>query len=211
MSDKKKVFWIVRVARYWIFCVVLYRSSFVLFGPFPFVIMLSVLRFVVFDYPFGIIKLFFNMITDILFSGFLFILLIILCNISNYLRCEKKSPIYPHVHPQFLVVSVLLIFLVFLCCVLFILVLCHVCPMLPVSLDCPSVFSNVYLHNQYRSINLISQSCPIKPAQTQQILLKCLYQARKVSDQVFVSFYDIAIIGFLNCSNSALFLCFVLF
>jgi hypothetical protein len=63
MSDKKKVFWIVRVARYWIFCVVLYRSSFVLFGPFPFVIMLSVLRFVVFDYPFGIIKLFFNMIS----------------------------------------------------------------------------------------------------------------------------------------------------
>jgi hypothetical protein len=32
-----------------------------------------------------------------------------------------------------------------------------------------------------------------------------------VSDQVFVSFYDIAIIGFLNCSNSALFLCIVLF
>jgi hypothetical protein len=89
--------------------------------------------------------------------------------------------------------------------------LCHVCPMLPLSLDCPSVFSNVYLHNQYRSINLISQSCPIKPAQTQQIWLKCLYQARKVTDQVFVSFYDIAIIGFLNCSNSALFLCIVLF
>ena len=101
------------------FCVVLYRSSFVLFGPFPFVIMLSVLRFVVFDYLFGIIKLFFNMITDILFSGFLFILLIMLCNISNYLRCEKKSLIYPHVHPQYLVVSVLLIFLVFLCCAMF--------------------------------------------------------------------------------------------
>jgi hypothetical protein len=157
-----------------------------------------------FFYPFGIIKLFFNMIIDILFSGFLFILLIILCNISNYL-------IYPHVHPRFLVVSVLLIFLVFLCCVLFILVLCHVCPMLPLSLDCPSVFSNVYLHNHYRSINLISQSCPIKPAQTQEISLKCLYQARKMSDQVFVSFYDIAIIGFLNCSKSALFLCIVLF
>ena len=173
--------------------------------------MLSVLRFVVFGYPFGIIKLFFNMITDILFSGFLFILLIILCNISNYLRCEKRAQFIPMFTPGFWWGSVLLIFLVFRCCVLLILVLCRVCSMLPVSLDCPSVFFNVYLHNHYRSINIISLRPAIKPAQTQQIWLKCLYQARKVTDQVFVSFYDIAIIGFLNCSNSALFLCFVLF
>ena len=57
------------------------------------------------------------------------------------------------VHPQFLVGSELLIFLVFcvVFLVLFVLVLYLVYPMLPVSLDCPfliasSVFSNVYLH-----------------------------------------------------------------
>jgi hypothetical protein len=131
---------------------VLYRSSFVLFGPFPFVIMLSVLRFVVFDYPFGIIKLFFNMITDILFSGFLFILLIILCNISNYLRCEKEPNLSPCSPPVFGSVRVAHLFgFSVLYCVLLVLlvfVLCHVCPQCcQCLLIVPYVFSNVYLHN----------------------------------------------------------------
>ena len=114
---KKRGFCGICVAQSLIFCVVICRSLFVLFCPFPFVIMLSVLRFAVFDYPFGIIELFFYMITDIFrapeYTKEYYIVAIIL-------DVKKKSIIYP----RFLMGSLLLIFIV-VCA--FVFVLCLAC------------------------------------------------------------------------------------
>ena len=68
--------------------------------------------------------------------------------------------------------------------VLFVFVLCLVCPMLSVSLGCPflaapSVFSKAYFNFKYK------MSWKIFPCR-RLLMLKCLYQARKVNGHVYV-------------------------
>jgi len=74
-------------------------------------------------------------------------------NITGMTLRRDQTAMLKHIHPWFLVWSVLLIIFVFcvlLClCVLLVFVLCLMYSMLPVSPDCPflidpSVFSNVY-------------------------------------------------------------------
>ena len=73
-----------RVARSSVFCVMFCRSSFVLLYFFLLVIVLSVLRFTDFDYPFGIFKLFltnFGLLIDRTLSIYLNVRLQVLASV----------------------------------------------------------------------------------------------------------------------------------
>jgi len=71
------------------------------------------------------------------------------------------------------------------CCVLFVFVLCLVCPMLSVSLGCPFLIAPSVFSKAYFNCLKYKMSWKIFPDR-RLLMLKCLYQARKVSGHVYV-------------------------
>lgn len=96
MRDKKKFFYLFLLLDIEFFQQCFIDPHLSHFITFQLSLCCPLLRFAIFYYTFGIIKLFFNMIADldISFSGFLFYT-------TNYLRCEKEPNFIPMFTPGF--------------------------------------------------------------------------------------------------------------